>query len=124
MFDDKKILREVSHTPGDGHADFLFWCPACKCGHGVWTTGKNPSSAIWQFNGNMEKPTFKPSLKIVQETWEPPVTPENMEQYHQKPWPQTKKTHVCHSVVTDGVISYCADCTHELAGKNIPMEPF
>lgn len=125
MSDDKKILHTVSHKPGDGHPDYLFWCPGCKCGHGVWVTGKNGvTGATWAFNGNFEKPTFSPSLKISRPMWVPPVTPENQEQWRQKPWPQTKVEFVCHSVITNGMINFCPDSTHELAGKSVPMEAF
>lgn len=72
----------------------------------------------------MQKPTFQPSLKITHETWVPPVTPENHEQFSKAPWPQTKQVHICHSVITDGIINYCGDCTHLYAGKSIPMQPF
>lgn len=58
------------------------------------------------------------------DTWVPPVTPENLEQFKANPWPQTLDRRVCHSVVVDGVINFCADSTHEFAGKSVPMEPF
>lgn len=125
MNDDKRILRTVISGGDSGnHPDFMFFCPGCKCGHGVWTTKKNTVNAVWTFNGNMEKPTFTPSLKITQTTHSPPVTPENMDQWKVSPWPQTEITYVCHSVITDGVINFCGDCSHELAGKSIPMEAF
>lgn len=69
----------------------------------------------------MNKPTFSPSIRIERPEWQPPVTPENMEEYRKKPWPQTQKTLVCHSVITDGKIHFCDDCTHELAGKVVDM---
>lgn len=119
------ILRKVDHQPGDGHADYIFWCPACKCGHGVWITGPNSvTHATWTWNGSMDKPTFQPSLKITRNMWDPPVTPENREEYKKNPWPQTQKEHICHVVVTDGRLNFCGDCTHELAGKSVPMEDF
>lgn len=123
--DDKKILRKVQHAPGDGHPDYVFFCPACKCGHAVWVSGPNAhTGATWGFNDNMERPTFTPSLKITSQRWVPPVTPENLDEWKKSPWPQTQQTWICHSVVTDGIINYCSDCTHEMAGKQVPMEPF
>lgn len=100
---DKQILRVVQHEPGDGHPDFIFWCPGCQRGHGVWVTpGKNVhTDATWTFNGDLAKPTFTPSLRI-----QSPPKPE------------------CHVVVTDGVLYYCTDCGHALAGKIVPMEAF
>ena len=105
--------------------DYLFFCPGCKCGHAVWTTHPNGiTKATWSFNGNMEKPTFSPSLKITRHLWTPPVTPENMEEYRKNPWPQTQVEHICHTVITDGKIHFCGDCTHELAGQVVDMVDF
>lgn len=100
-------LHSVSHQPGDGQADYVFWCPACQCGHGVWTTGKNGvTGAVWNFNGNMEKPTFTPSLRI------------------EGPMKSGGPVVICHTNVTDGMIQYHSDCTHAFAGKRVPMEDF
>jgi hypothetical protein len=30
----------------------------------------------------------------------------------------------CHFIITNGQINYCGDCTHDLAGKSLPMKPF
>ncbi len=125
MSEDKQILRKVNHTPGDGNADFMFHCPGCKCGHGVWTTNPNSlTKAMWSFNGDMQRPTFSPSLLIRSHQWQPPVTAENMDKWRKEPWPQTQVETVCHSFVRDGQIQFPSDCTHELAGKTVPMEPF
>jgi len=94
-------LHKVEHSPGSGHPDFMFWCPACKCGHGVWTT--NTKGANWTFDGNFEAPTFSPSLLI----------------HHGKDGKE-----ICHVVVSAGVINYCSDCTHEFKGRSVPMEEF
>lgn len=121
----KRILRKVNHQPGDGHADYLFWCPGCKCCHGVWTSNPNGlTGATWNFNNNLDKPTFQPSILTRHEQWEPPVTPENLDQWKQKPWPQHKVSHVCHLFVTNGMIQFLGDCTHEYKGRTIPMEGF
>ena len=82
-------------------ADFVFECPGCKCHHGVWTTNKNNNSAIWQFNGDLEKPTVSPSI-LVTTTWK-----------------GEKK--ICHSFVRDGKIEFLSDCTHELAGQTVEL---
>lgn len=127
MTDDIKVLRPVTPSErGDpaNHPDFIFFCPGCKCAHGVWTTKKNGVGAVWTFNGNMEKPTFAPSILVSWTSGHPPVTPENMAEYERKPWPQTDKQNVCHSYVKDGAIQFLGDCTHEFAGQTIPMEPF
>lgn len=100
------------------HPDLMFWCPGCKCDHGIWLDR-------WTWNSSMEKPTFKPSLKITYRTHVPPVTPENLEEYKRNPWPQTMQERFCHSVITDGMITFCEDSNaHELSGKTVPLEPF
>jgi uncharacterized protein DUF6527 len=71
--------------------DYAFWCPACKHAH-VFTVG---AGAPWSFDGNFEKPGFAPSLKTV------PL--------------------YCHLYVSGGLLQYCADSKHELAGQTIPM---
>lgn len=120
-----KLLHVVDHKPGDGHPDLMFWCPACKCGHGVWTTPIYPSrGGLWAFNGDFEAPTISPSILITERQSTPPVTPENLEQWKLNPWPQTEVEKRCHAVVSCGIINYCSDCTHEMAGKSIPMEEF
>lgn len=110
---------------GSGCADFIFWCPACNCGHGIWTTVPNGTTgAVWQFNGDMERPSFTPSLLITRHLWDPPVTPENQEEWNRNPWPQKEVKHICHLFLTDGKIHYCSDSTHEMAGKVVDLVAF
>ena len=78
-------------------ADFLFFCPGCKCHHGVWTTEKNMNKVIWQFNGDLQKPTVSPSILV---RW---------------------ADNVCHSFIKSGMIEFLSDCTHELKGTTVPL---
>ena len=95
------ILHRVERRPGQDYTDYTFWCAACKCGH-WFRVGDAPVQAKWwTFNGNTEKPTVTPSIRVTSH----PIT-------------------CCHLFITDGQIQYLADCTHELAGKTVPMEPF
>ena len=119
----KKILRPVQ-KPERGnpssHPDFIFFCPGCKCGHGVWTTKKNGLNAVWSFNGDLERPTFDPSL-LIEGTRE--LTDEEHARImagEQLNIPQT----ICHSFVRNGSIEFLPDCTHALAGKTVPMVAF
>ena len=118
--DDKPPATEQSGA----EPDFLFFCPACRCGHAFWTVERNRCKAIWTFDGNMERPTFSPSLKITREIWTPPVTGENLAEWRKAPWKQTKVAHVCHLFVKAGRIEYCSDSSHEFAGKTVDMVPF
>ena len=78
-----KILR-TTNVPGE----FTFWCPGCKGYHGVWTQPRPEGGPVWQWNGNIESPTFHPSLLISYNRWEPPVTPENIDQWEKEKWEQ------------------------------------
>jgi hypothetical protein len=74
---------------------YVFWCPGCEQTHSydVREDGKQPT---WEFNGDMEKPSFTPSLAYPR----------------------------CHLFVKNGVIEYCNDCYHHYAGLDVPMEDF
>lgn len=121
---DRKVLRPVQKAPDGDGPEYLFFCPACGNCHGVWTGPRDEGKPVWTFNGNMERPTFSPSLKITEGRWTPPVTPENLEEFKKNPWPQEKVEYICHLNVTDGQLVYHGDSTHALAGKTIPMEAF
>jgi hypothetical protein len=85
-----RILRQAS----DGDI-LMFFCPGCEHGHQVTVNGKrNEVGATWTFNGNMEKPTFTPSLLIPGQ---------------------------CHSFVTDGRIQFLGDSKHKLANQTVDI---
>lgn len=85
-------LRE--HRRGYAHV-----CPGCDEEHYI-QTGEGPGPA-WTFNGDLEKPTFTPSVR------------------HTSAAP--KGDRCCHYFITNGNIPFCGDCTHELAGKTVPL---
>lgn len=93
-----------------------FFCPGCKEIHQVRVQGlvEGPGP-IWSFNGNPDKPTFSPSILV---TWnEPSDVPEEFDD-------TTKdKKHICHSYVINGEIRFLNDCTHNLAGQHVKLEP-
>ena len=93
----------------DGYA---HWCPGCLEMHRL------PDS--WTFvNGNLESPTFTPSFRHsgmqrvkVDGTWT-------------GGWilgPDGKALEeVCHYILTDGILNFCGDCTHFMAGISVPL---
>lgn len=105
------------HGPGVFH----YYCPGCKCEHSVFTQNPNSLGAKWSWNGDMEKPTFTPSLLMRWTSGDPPVTSENYDQWKANPWPQTDKNNVCHVFITNGMIQFLGDCTHELAGQTVEL---
>ena len=58
----------------------------------------------WTFNGDMDKPTFRPSMLMTYPT-------------------ENKELGLVgdHFFVTDGKIQYLNDCHHEMAGKTVDM---
>ena len=94
---------------------YSFFCPGCGHLHGYQT--KDPGGYNWSFNGNLDNPTFTPSLlnrwgKEADPNWQEPEDPS----------PQHQWSGRCHLFVTNGVIDYCGDCTHSLAGQKVPMK--
>lgn len=86
------VLRGSLEEPG-------MWCPGCEEMHVLpWKRGK------WTFDGNVDAPTFTPSFLIK--------------------WTGTDDDGagielVCHFILTAGVLNFCSDCTHALAGKSV-----
>ena len=109
------ILRQA-----DGNRLF-FWCPGCRSLHGVSVEpGPGPR---WGWNGDVEKPTFAPSLLIT--------TGHFVQGFRQGSpcWCSVAgagyRCLTCHSVVRDGKIEFLRDSTHELSGQvvDIPELP-
>jgi len=69
---------------------YVFRCPGCNNIHSI-------NDKIWNFNGDLEKPTIKPSI----------LNPDAR----------------CHSFVTEGKIKFLKDSTHKLAGETVDLFP-
>lgn len=107
-------MNQVSPVLRRYEGGYAHWCPGCGEMHRL------PDS--WRFDGNLRQPTFTPSLK---HTGVKPVldaagrwTGEWERDSAGNPVP-----FVCHYVLTAGVLNFCGDCTHELAGKSVPLPP-
>ncbi len=79
-----------------------FRCLGCKSEHQVPITGEPK----WEWNGSLSSPTIKPSLNVTWTYGEPEVTKR------------------CHSVITDGKIAFCGDCTHTMAGQTVDLPDY
>lgn len=80
---------------------FVFWCPGCEDVHPYRVArggSEGPEFPVWTFNGDLERPTFTPSLLV------------NGSGHGKR----------CHLFLTDGVLNFCADSAHALAGKSTP----
>lgn len=98
--------RATLATAADGER-VIFRCPGCQDNHQI-------SVGTWTFNGDLERPTFTPSLLVKGYGYPHGIDPEPGEV--QKPGPT-----VCHSFVTDGRIQFLGDCTHVLAGQTVEL---
>ena len=67
----------------------------------------HPLPDSWTFNGNLDKPTFAPSFKHSG--------------HHFEKRSDNSVAFVCHYVLTDGILNFCTDSTHGLAGKSVPL---
>lgn len=108
-------------VPESEKGNIAIMCPGCNAHHVLATVKPQNNGALWGFNGDMEKPTFNPSLLIRSVENIPPVTSENIEQWREKPWEQTRVDTVCHSFIIDGMIQFLGDCTHHLANQTVEL---
>lgn len=117
-----KVLYKVEPAEGQSEpwADFMFWCPGCQCAHGVWVSQRNGRGAVWKFDGDMERPTFEPSIKV---TGVQPMT-QAEEDALMTGGRATPRASVCHLFVRGGKLVYCGDCTHSFKGRTVDMVRF
>lgn len=81
---------------------YAFFCPGCKQYHLIHVKPyKNPMGASWEFNGDVEKPTFSPSILRQTEL--------------------IRRKFICHLYIRDGKIQYLGDCSHELKGQTVEL---
>lgn len=83
----------------DSHGSVWFKCVGCNARHKIETKGNK----IWEWNGDLIKPTFTPSVLVIWDEGEEHIPKQ------------------CHSFVKDGQIQYLNDCTHKLAGQTIDL---
>lgn len=107
----------------DGKGNFSFDCPGCGYTHVI--------GSGWGFNGNVEIPTFTPSLlvrsghycshhKDGDDCW----CTFNKKRVAEGHEPSRFECSVCHSFITDGRIQFLSDCTHKLAGQTVDLPDF
>ena len=90
----------------------------CPCGDHHRVT------AAWGFNGDMERPTFTPSVLVRSGHYAPGARSEDCWCTYNKEHPDDAAPftcYVCHSFVTDGQVHFLSDCTHALAGQTVPL---
>jgi hypothetical protein len=76
-------------------------CPGCGGFHFV-NTNPEIKGPLWGFNGDLDKPTFTPSILTIM-----PI--------------DGNDKRICHSFVRNGQIEFCSDSPHKLAGKTVVL---
>lgn len=84
-------MTKVTQSQRPTGPAYYFYCPGCKCSHVF--------DSRWTFNGDLERPTFSPSLLCNQNDSE----------------------RRCHLFVREGKIEFLGDCAHHLAGQTVEM---
>lgn len=97
-------VRRVEHG-------ISFKCPGCGDTHYVPTEGDH----AWEWNGDLERPTIKPSVLVRSGHHAP----------HYKPgdecWCGKDYGFICHSGITNGTIFFAPDSTHALSGQTVDL---
>lgn len=75
---------------------YIHFCPGCHKAHSYVTDEGH--SARWSFNGNQDKPTFTPSMRLFDNDGS-----------------------ICHYFLTEGKLIFLLDCRHNLAGKTVEL---
>ena len=108
-----QISSKLRRIAGGG---FSYWCQGCEEMHAV--------NSGWKFDGNLEAPTFSPSVKVTSGHYSPgwkgpdcwctynAAHPDN---------PSGFKCSCCHTLIKGGMVQFLGDCTHPLAGQTLPM---
>lgn len=94
-------LRSIGIEEGDGYS---HWCPGCESMHGIAVGQPLRNGARWSFDGNVDAPTFAPSINIT-------IGPDS----------ETGEIERCHYFIRAGQIEFCGDCTHALSGQTVPL---
>jgi hypothetical protein len=91
---------------------YTHWCPACGEMHIIFDDG-------WTFNGDIEHPTFQPSVRITG-TQKIIVDGKWTGEWATGPGGEPKP-YCCHYILALGILRYCGDCTHGYAGQNVQL---
>ena len=95
-----KVERMTMH--GERHVFYCLECPACGVSHAIRTACQDEGAQVWEFNGDLERPTFYPAVLAPHQSDAGDVT-------------------ICHFYVEAGRIRYLPDCSHTMAGKQVEL---
>ena len=85
---------------------YSHWCPGCEEMHLIAVFDPFRNGAVWTFDGNVDRPTFRPSVNISLH-WSD-ADPDMVDER-------------CHYFITNGQIQFCPDSTHKLSGQTVEL---
>ena len=101
---------------------YSFLCPGCEDHHVVYVN--NAGRPNWTFNGDLNSPTFSPSLLVTSGHYVKGYEKEECWCTYNAAHPDDPVKFgcgICHSFIRDGKIQFLNDCTHKLAGKTVDL---
>lgn len=99
-------VRKVIHDGKRIGRNCWVWCPGCDSAHAISVVGEDgsmPEGPCWEWDGNVERPTFSPSL-LCTSAYTDPDTKQEVEISR------------CHSFIQNGQWNFLGDCKHSLRG--------
>ncbi len=103
-----KYLRRLTAADGYFAGGYAHYCPACEEMHAFAVDTPFRNGAQWSFDGNLDAPTFSPSVNITTGPY-----PSDDE--------KAGRTDVCHYFLKAGQLQFLGDCTHALRGQTVPL---
>ena len=134
------IVRQVVTSDDAPHSTIVVtWCPGCSMQHPFRIASPgDPSLPVWTWDGDLERPTFGPSL-LVHGSYHR-CADEHLVQcagadcghlghrvlgdgtlWVAGPHTTEPAWGDCHSFLRAGVWDFLGDCAHHLAGQQVPM---
>lgn len=114
------VRQAVNGTTGEKLGRRAWaWCPRCHHAHCFTLSnddGTVPSGPVWEWDGNLEVPSFSPSLLCIDATF-----------YGEERDADGHRVMIgsgnCHSFVRSGRWEFLTDSGHHLAGQTVDMVP-
>ncbi len=103
-------MSQISSVLRRYDGGYMHWCPACEAMHMIAVEEPFDNGARWTFDGNLDAPTFSPSVNIAFKGWDRANKCEAVKGR-------------CHYFLRAGVIEFCGDCSHKMAGQTVQLPP-
>lgn len=115
-----KVSQAVHGATGRPLGRFAWvQCPGCNGLHRFILSNEDgtiPDGPVWEWDGNLDQPTFSPSLLCIDTTFYAAERDEN--EYR-----VMVGSGNCHSFVRAGRWEFLGDSGHHLAGQSVDMVP-